>query len=259
MQIERAHVRALSRAILRLRDAAAIPAFHTRVLRAVAEIAPSDIISFNEMDPRAGTLLYYDEPLGACLFSPDAQEIFLSCAHEHPLVKRLDAAEGPTVSKISDYLGQRAFRRLRLYGEFYRPLRVEHQIALSIPVGTGRFVAVALNRSSPDFSEIDRFLLEELTSHVIAARAEDQAREAIRPATGEEIEETWARSGLTKREIAVTRWLTQGKSNADIAAILGISPRTVQKHLEHVFSKLGVESRTAAVRAAAEVARRRRR
>jgi DNA-binding CsgD family transcriptional regulator len=37
-----------------------------------------------------------------------------------------------------------------------------------------------------------------------------------------------------------------GKTNRDIGAILGTSPRTVNKHLEHVFSKLGVETRTAA-------------
>ncbi len=53
-------------------------------------------------------------------------------------------------------------------------------------------------------------------------------------------------AGLTKREADVLTWLAQGKSNADIGAILGISPRTVQKHLERVFQKLGVETRTAA-------------
>lgn len=41
-------------------------------------------------------------------------------------------------------------------------------------------------------------------------------------------------------------WVARGKTNADVAAILGISARTVQKHLENVFGKLGVETRTAA-------------
>lgn len=53
-------------------------------------------------------------------------------------------------------------------------------------------------------------------------------------------------AGLTPREADVLAWLAQGKSNVDIAAILAISPRTVQKHLERIFVKLGVESRTAA-------------
>ena len=53
--------------------------------------------------------------------------------------------------------------------------------------------------------------------------------------------------GLTGREREVVRWLAAGKSNRQIAVILGISPRTVQKHLERTFRKLGVENRTAAV------------
>jgi DNA-binding NarL/FixJ family response regulator len=51
---------------------------------------------------------------------------------------------------------------------------------------------------------------------------------------------------LTAREAEVLYWVVQGKTNRDIGAILGTSPRTVHKHLEHVFGKLGVETRTAA-------------
>lgn len=52
--------------------------------------------------------------------------------------------------------------------------------------------------------------------------------------------------GLTKRESEVLYWAVKGKTNRDIGDILGTSPRTVNKHLEHVFTKLGVETRTAA-------------
>ncbi len=51
---------------------------------------------------------------------------------------------------------------------------------------------------------------------------------------------------LTTREAEVLHWVTRGKTNKDIGDILGTSPRTVNKHLEHVFGKLGVETRTAA-------------
>jgi DNA-binding NarL/FixJ family response regulator len=54
------------------------------------------------------------------------------------------------------------------------------------------------------------------------------------------------RLGLTVREAEVLNWLTAGKTNRDIAEILGISPRTVNKHLERIFVKLGVETRSAA-------------
>jgi DNA-binding CsgD family transcriptional regulator len=52
--------------------------------------------------------------------------------------------------------------------------------------------------------------------------------------------------GLTPREAEVLAWVAQGKTNTEVAAILGSSTRTVQKHLEHIFTKLGVETRTAA-------------
>ena len=48
------------------------------------------------------------------------------------------------------------------------------------------------------------------------------------------------------REVEVLRWVACGKTNRDIGDILGLSPRTVNKHLEHVYVKLGVETRTAA-------------
>jgi len=50
---------------------------------------------------------------------------------------------------------------------------------------------------------------------------------------------------LTPREFEVAWWIGESKTNAAIAAILGISPRTVQKHVEHIFDRLGVESRVA--------------
>lgn len=54
------------------------------------------------------------------------------------------------------------------------------------------------------------------------------------------------RVGLTRREAEVLQWVAQGKTNAEIGTILGVSPRTVQKHMEHIFEKVGVETRAAA-------------
>ncbi len=60
------------------------------------------------------------------------------------------------------------------------------------------------------------------------------------------------RLGLTRREADVLLWIARGQSNAEIGASLRISPRTVKKHLEHIFGKLGVKTRlAAAVRAGA--------
>ncbi len=60
------------------------------------------------------------------------------------------------------------------------------------------------------------------------------------------VEALMAAFRLTTREAEVLYWVSKGKTNRDIGDILGSSPRTVNKHLEHVFEKLGVETRTAA-------------
>lgn len=58
---------------------------------------------------------------------------------------------------------------------------------------------------------------------------------------------------LTGRQAEVLLWLSYGKSNADISDVLRISPRTVQKHLERIYEKLGVETRSAAAAIALRV------
>lgn len=58
--------------------------------------------------------------------------------------------------------------------------------------------------------------------------------------------------GLTRREAEMLFWLAGGKTNPEIGALCGISPRTVQKHLENIFPKLGVETRSAATAVALE-------
>jgi DNA-binding response OmpR family regulator/DNA-binding CsgD family transcriptional regulator len=84
---------------------------------------------------------------------------------------------------------------------------------------------------------------DDLTTYVLSERGEQPGPSAL------------LALGLTPREAEVLYWIAQGKSNADIAIILGASVRTVHKHVEHVFEKLGVESRNAATVTALEILR----
>lgn len=95
-------------------------------------------------------------------------------------------------------------------------------------------------------------VLARLNTHVRNARA---ARQALAQATMQQrplplnaAPETdrLLQAALTPRETEVLTWLARGKTNRDIAEILGMSHRTVNKHLEHIFEKLGVETRAAA-------------
>lgn len=59
--------------------------------------------------------------------------------------------------------------------------------------------------------------------------------------------------GISDREAEILLWVAQGKSNSEVGIILGISSGTVKKHLEHIYAKIGVESRNAATLRALEV------
>lgn len=89
-----------------------------------------------------------------------------------------------------------------------------------------------------------------LTLHPMAEEggAEDEWLMVLREAGEAALMQALAQAfpALTARESEVLYWVVQGKTNRDIGDILGTSPRTVHKHLEHVFEKLGVETRTAA-------------
>lgn len=93
-------------------------------------------------------------------------------------------------------------------------------------------------------------VLARVASHLRTARSLRDARLAahqppVRDA-GAVREALVRRYQLTAREVEVLEWVACGKTNRDIGEILGLSPRTVNKHLEHVYVKLGVETRTAA-------------
>ena len=93
------------------------------------------------------------------------------------------------------------------------------------------------------------------TEHVLAAfeaGSSDYVTEPVRPpeVLARIAAHLTAAFPLTPREAEVLFWVGKGKTSRDIGEILGTSPRTVNKHLEHVFEKLGVETRTAAANVA---------
>ncbi len=92
-------------------------------------------------------------------------------------------------------------------------------------------------------------VLARVASHLRTARILQSARESSQPAGLDHApacSKLSSRFQLTEREVEVLRWVSFGKTNKDIADILQLSPRTVNKHLEHIYIKLGVETRTAA-------------
>src|SRR5204863_8185370 len=82
-------------------------------------------------------------------------------------------------------------------------------------------------------------------------RSEVQARREFKPDFSST--ELLQKFGLTARATETLLWLAQGKTNPDIATILGITESTVKRHVQEIFEKLGVETRGAATVRALEV------
>jgi DNA-binding CsgD family transcriptional regulator len=97
-------------------------------------------------------------------------------------------------------------------------------------------VSFVLNRNGKDFNDREKSLLD-LVREPLAAFY----RLALARSRG------FGTLPVTAREREVLEWLAAGKTDREIGEILAMSPRTVQKHLQHIYEKLGVETRTAAV------------
>lgn len=103
--------------------------------------------------------------------------------------------------------------------------------------------------SLPDNPQLRLFYMGETAPNEFLLRLSRESGTALPPEFTSEL-------GLTTREGEVLAWLSKGKTNRDIAQILGLSPRTVDKHLEQIYAKLGVENRTAAAAIATNATRR---
>jgi DNA-binding CsgD family transcriptional regulator len=221
------------------------------VLPQLARLVGCDVITYNEIGLEAGQIRYADYPCG--IRDPGMGEVLAAHLHEHPLVAYYRRTHDPGPAKISDFLSQQQFHNLGLYTDFYRNVAVEHQMAAALPAPPGtQVVGLALNRSRTDFSESDRAVLSAMHGPLVAglerARARHRARLAL--AASAPTSDTGP-SGLTDREAQILRLVAAGRTNTAIARTLDVSPRTVAKHLEHIYRKLGVTSRAAAVSRAA--------
>jgi DNA-binding CsgD family transcriptional regulator len=272
---------------------------------------------------------------------------------EHPLVRFHSSHPGGPTQRISDCMDMGAFRNSPVHADYYRRIGINYVMALPLRIDSANVISVVFNRSSSDFKDHERGVLDAVRQPLaaiyrnliaceeagiglrcISRLAADGGWQIVRVTLGGRIMDaspaalrllgrffpeyasgpqatlpgalfewfarsrSWglerpainhgqhlsllrlgsrltvhfvpdpddARAGfllmkgerldlrsdhlaqlpLTKREREVLVLVTAGKTNGEIATILAISARTVQKHLEHIFQKLGVETRTGA-------------
>lgn len=228
-----------------------LDALRERMVRVVSRLVANEWASYNEIgrEDRRSVLNFR---------IPDAVEIqthaprLLACIDEHPGVQFGRTGSYETRA-ISDFIPWPAFQQTKIFNEYYRHVGVRHQLFFSFDGGQGTQRTIALNRRHRDFSERDRAVLGLLSPHFGQAHANATRVRAWR-AAAEQPATCAGQSGtlaplprLTARENEVLNWIAHGKNNPEIALILGLSVRTVYKHVENIFGKLGVESRAQAM------------
>lgn len=222
--------------------------FATEVVAVVSAFVASELTTLSDCDLASGQRRVVGLP--DVRLNARGADTFDRQFFEHPLVRYHGFDGGRVTRRISDSFSRSEFRRTALYADYYRPGGLEHAVAVPLLIDGRRVVSLVLNRRSRDFSDRDCERLELLRPHLAFLYRQASRHEGALQAVAAPTQAGPASDGLaalTAREAEVVRWLSHGKTDAEIAAQLGVSPRTVQKHLEHVYNKLGVETRTAAV------------
>jgi DNA-binding CsgD family transcriptional regulator len=217
--------------------------FRRGVVEALHRAMRADWVGLSEVGPTPGSVAEFVEP-------PLAAEIhrsFAELAHQNPLVQRLDETRDGRAYRISDVVTQKQLHALEIYERVYRPIGLKYQIAFTLESGRDRILALHLSRRRRDFTDRERDLLNTARPFLIQAyrnairySAALAAREDSAPPSLDSL----TALGLTRRQAEVVQQLATGASDREIAARLGLSHRTVQKHVEHCYRHLGVRSRS---------------
>lgn len=212
--------------------------FSGHLLRAMRKVLAADICvvdwyGFQGMDVRT----VYD-PMDAV--PAGVNEALHRHAHQNPVYEQSRGAVGA----ISDFLTRKQWHLTDLHAEGFSKVEQEDGLMLDISLRKDCRVSLISSRGKRGFTANERGLMTLLEPHVreVFSRLQLQHRVARSLEGHDRLEDI----PLSAREREVLAWLAEGKSNAEIAFLLEISPGTVKKHLENIYTKLGVENRHAA-------------
>jgi DNA-binding CsgD family transcriptional regulator len=207
------------------------------VLDRLQQLIPSGIVQFDELDLQGHEhvteqfvedgerrLVLGTDPDGAS-GSWEVRPSFL------PYSYSVRTGDLSSVLRWSDFYTQSELKNHPFY--HYVPHTIKYGLFVPLPRRGTRSLRLALFRSNRDFSERDRLVLQLLRPHLNDVYLDAERRRHGIP-------------HVSRREREVLQLASQGYSNADIARVLFISVATVRKHMEHIFDRTGVRTRSAA-------------
>jgi DNA-binding CsgD family transcriptional regulator len=228
--------------------------FPPELLAALQRLVPCDQVAFSELDRVAqvdlGVIWFPREPDDDAVPEIEYWEI----RDEHPICHHHEVTRDWSARRLTDFLTPGELRRSRIYAEWFRPGGIEHELACGLDAPLTHTKVFILDRAGRlDFDDADELVLDLVRPYLAHRFEERQQRARLHSLTtalaraGVTVEDTSELPALTAREREVLALVGEGMTNADVAAQLWISIGTVRRHLENVFAKLDVHTRTAAV------------
>jgi DNA-binding CsgD family transcriptional regulator len=211
------------------------------VLRRLEQLVPCDLVSFVDLDVAARVTHVDQECAGGQVSTttrdePDDDDPFFrhyadtaSCSYA------TRTGDDLSITARSDFYSDRAWRRTGMYVDCFQGTGLENELICCLPLQRTRTRRLVFFRSAgTDFDERDRLVLALRRPHLAELHA-----------LGERTR--YAESPLTPRQRELLRLVAAGHTNAEVASRLFLTSNTVRKHLENIFERLQVTSRTAAV------------
>jgi DNA-binding CsgD family transcriptional regulator len=236
-------VRTLMRALEQIHSTKDLSDLPQVLFSTLKSLVPGAMVTFDLLDPTtklATTRISEDS-----LVEAEVKARVLELMPTHPIVPTLKSGAKGAI-RVTDCITQRQFRHTPHYCETLRPIGVDYQTVITLDIPGKIGTTTVLREKDLDVREVE--LLRLIAPHIAlaycnAARYTAVKRTALRtiPAP-EELQKI----GLTVREGEVLHWVIQGKRDAEIAAMLSTSPRTIQNHVRSILQKLNVETRTGA-------------
>lgn len=214
--------------------------YASRGYRFLEALVPAEFIAFGSLDLKTSELsigLNQSVPQ-----FPAAMEAFGQLMGSYDLF-----CWDPTVNSgkpfcRSDFFSERQFRNLDVYSEVYQRIGIDNHCAVHVPTNAAEIAFFGIERlGGPDFSSRDRQMMEIAQSHLANARNLVWAQAEMAECGSEP--EHLVPYGLSSREAEVLAWLAEGKSNEEIAILLGLRLYTIKDYLKSVFQKIGAHNR----------------
>jgi DNA-binding CsgD family transcriptional regulator len=212
--------------------------FHVCLFRAISGLVEDVVITMDSTRLTDGKA--ESRNTKEAVMSQEMQSVFLELLPENPAAPALrDGARG--LLRVTDFVTQREFERTALYNEIMRPNDVRYQLLIPLDM-PGHIAAVSISRRS-QFSQSEIKKLHLFSPHLVRALCNAQTITRLRAFASDVPKPELLRIlGLTPQESHIMHWLIQGKRDSEIAQILNSKTRTVEKHIQHIFTKLSVEN-----------------